>query len=75
VVDAIPLNNKEIQSSLQLFPIEAQEEVQNIFRGVNGYTVAKEKLLCPDDDVLPKELRGGPRGVGPAVAHPVRQEV
>lgn len=59
VVDAVPLNNKEIQSSLHLFPIEAQQQVQDIFQGVNGYTVAKEKLLCPDYDVLPKELRRG----------------
>lgn len=59
VVDAIPLSNQEIMSSRLLLPDMSQQMVENTFQNIDGHQVPPEKLLNPDDEILPENLRRG----------------
>ncbi|XHF96674.1 hypothetical protein AWENTII_000294 [Aspergillus wentii] len=64
IVDALPLNAEEIQHAVYIFntacPESQHEEIRKIFDGVDGSKVPQEKILRPDDEVLPEEVRGCP---------------
>lgn len=61
-MDAIPLSNQEIMSS-RLLSGMSQQMFEDIFRDIDGHQVPPEKLLSPDDEILPENLRAGPPAV------------
>lgn len=46
VVDYVRLNNEEVMNSILLLPDDMHEPLREMFEGVDGYSVPKERLSC-----------------------------
>lgn len=64
VVDYKVLNPEQISSAVRLFTsnelfAEQKDHMEKVFEGVDGRDVPEEKLMNPDLEIIPEELRKG----------------
>ncbi|RHZ57393.1 uncharacterized protein CDV56_104382 [Aspergillus thermomutatus] len=64
VVDYKVLNPEQISSAVRLFTLnellaDQKDHLEKAFKGVDGRDVPEEKLMKPDLEIIPEELRKG----------------
>jgi len=64
VVDYKVFNPEQISSTIRLFTsnellASQKDNMEKVFEGVDGRDVPEEKLMNPDSEIIPEELRKG----------------